>query len=106
MEYHMNTLNCVGFKIHPRYQGIPLTDGRIIKVAQIAGKMGMPVIIDCLPSRGSMRISDMLPLLIDEIAMSCSKTPIIMAHMGGHRVLDGLIVAKKPLMYLRMFLQL
>ena len=95
MEYYLDTLKCVGFKIHPRYQGISLTDKRIITAVQIAGKMRLPVIIDCLPSRGQIRIMDMLPLLVDEIAMSCPKTPIIMSHMGGHRVLDALIVAIK-----------
>lgn len=95
MTYHMEVLRCVGYKIHPRYQGISLTDNRLKSIVEIAGKLGQFVIIDCLPSRGLVRIADTLPLLVDDIAMSCPKTPIIMAHMGGHRVLDALIVAQK-----------
>lgn len=94
MRYHSEVYNCVGYKIHPRYQGIKLTDKRILMAVQLAGELRKPVIIDCMSSRSIIPIKCTLPLLIDEIAHECPKTTIIIAHMGGHRVLDAFAVAR------------
>jgi predicted TIM-barrel fold metal-dependent hydrolase len=92
-----------GMKIHPRHQGFSLNDERHLPFFAALAKHNLPVLIDviCQPSKAPF--GDNLPFEVDRIVRAVPDLTVIMAHMGGHRVLDGYHVA---LQHPRVFLDL
>ncbi len=93
-EKCIELLNFRGLKIHPRYQGVSIRDKRVEELVVKAGMYDVPVMFDCLPSRGRVPVAETLPLLVDELAFKHPKTKIIICHMGGHHALDAYAAAK------------
>lgn len=93
LERAVNSLGLRGLKLHPRLQEFSPNDSRIVPVIKRAGELGIPIVFDAFP-QGPGLIEDILPLNYDRLAKEVPKARIILAHSGGSRVLDALIVAK------------
>lgn len=87
-------LGYIGLKLHPRLQGFEVDDERTVRLVQKAGEMNVPVIIDAFPD-GSHLMHGFSPIKYASLAQRCSKTRIIWAHMGGHHVIDFMMLAKR-----------
>jgi predicted TIM-barrel fold metal-dependent hydrolase len=83
-----------GVKIHPRFQGVSVGDERVRDVVGWAGAHGQPVVFDCFPHGESLDDPSRDPLAFHALAREFPDTLIVLAHAGGHRVLDAFMVAK------------
>jgi len=84
-----------GIKIHPRTQHFTLREKGVFHIAKHIASHDFPLTIDCFPSFKFTHLSeDMFPNAFDKLAKACPETNIIMAHMGGHRLLDAFAVAR------------
>lgn len=83
-----------GLKLHPRRQGFANADFPAVKaLVEEAANRGLPTLIDCFPyGKGALK-DDSLEL-IDALADALPKASLIIAHMGGIRILEALIVAR------------
>jgi predicted TIM-barrel fold metal-dependent hydrolase len=84
----------IGLKLHPRRQGFSAKDFPVVKdLVAAAADRGLPTLVDCFPyGRGALR-DDSLEL-IEALSEAVPKAPLIIAHMGGIRILEALIVAR------------
>ena len=87
-------LGFIGLKLHPRLQEFELNDERTIKLVQYAGELNIPVLIDAFPD-GTNLMRGFSPLNYGLLAKKCPNTKIIWAHMGGHYVIDFMMLAKR-----------
>jgi predicted TIM-barrel fold metal-dependent hydrolase len=93
LEDYIENYELKGLKLHPRIQNFCPNDPKIYPLIETAARLDLPIIIDTLPY-GPQLIKNNLPLLIDELAQAIPSAKIIMAHMGGHRLLDAMTVAR------------
>lgn len=86
---------CKGIKLHPRTQDFTLRHPGVRLIAEKAASFDLPIAIDCFPV---FKLNDLdegaFPNAFDRLAKKSPGTKIIMAHMGGHRLLDAFCVAK------------
>ena len=84
----------VGLKLHPRRQGITRAHWPLVRqLAQQAANYERPVLVDAFPyGRGALHDESLE--LVEAIAEAVPKAKVIIAHMGGHRILDALILAR------------
>jgi predicted TIM-barrel fold metal-dependent hydrolase len=87
-------LGYIGLKLHPRLQKFNVDDPSTIRLVQFAGELGFPVLIDAFPD-GTHLMQGFDPLKYATLAKNCPETRIIWAHMGGHYVLDCMMLAKR-----------
>ena len=87
-------LGFTGLKLHPRLQEFGVDDEETVQLVQAAGEMNIPVLIDAFPD-GTHLMQGFSPLRYAKLALSCPKTKIIFAHMGGHYVIDFMMLAKR-----------
>lgn len=87
-------LGYIGLKLHPRLQGFEVDDERTVRLVQKAGEMNVPVLIDAFPD-GTHLMHGFSPIKYATLAQRCPKTRIIWAHMGGHHVIDFMMLAKR-----------
>ena len=87
-------LGFIGLKLHPRLQKYSIEDVRTAKLVKFAGELKVPVLIDAFPD-GNWLMQKFNPLSFADLAKSCPLTRIIIAHMGGHHVLDFMMLAKR-----------
>ncbi len=83
-----------GLKLHPRLQKFTLLGQGVEQLLVRAGELGVPVIIDCFPDRDDI-VNGNLPVTYDRLARLAPRTRIVMAHLGGHHVLDAMMVVKR-----------
>ncbi|MAW33547.1 MAG: hypothetical protein CMK56_03965 [Proteobacteria bacterium] len=82
------------FKIHPRSSKIRPLDKKNNSIFKIAIKQDIPIIF-CGYMRGDqIPLSELQPLVYDEIAKQYPKLKIIISHAGSYRPLDALAVAQ------------
>jgi predicted TIM-barrel fold metal-dependent hydrolase len=84
----------IGLKLHPRLQKINVNDLSTIRLVNFAGELGIPVLIDAFPD-GTSLMQGFSPLHYAYLAKECQNTKIIWAHMGGHYVIDFMMLAKR-----------
>ncbi len=89
----VRNLGYIGLKLHPREQNYSILDERTQDLVLLAGELGIPVIIDTFPG-GKFILCGFCPRDFALLAQSCPGTKIVMAHMGGHYVLDFVMLAK------------
>jgi len=90
-----------GVKVHPRHQGFSINDERHRPLFVAIADRGLPVLIDCVSMPSKAPLADNLPFEIDRLVRHVPNLKVVMAHMGGHRVLDGYAVAlQHPHVYL------
>lgn len=94
LRYGIEKLGYIGLKLHPRLQEFELNDIRTIRLVQCAGEMNIPVLIDAFPD-GTHLMQGFSPLNYSMLAKQCPNTRIIWAHMGGHYVIDFMMLAKR-----------
>lgn len=87
-------LGFIGLKLHPRLQEFGVDDVETQKLAAAAGEMDLPVLIDAFPD-GTHLMQDFNAIRYANLARSCPKTRFVWAHMGGHKVLDFMMLAKR-----------
>lgn len=87
-------LGYIGLKLHPRLQEFEVDDERTVQLVRVAGEMGIPVLIDAFPD-GTHLLQGFSPLKYANLARKCPSTKIIVAHMGGHYVIDFMMLAKR-----------
>ena len=86
---------CKGIKIHPRTQNFNLDAPGVFHIAEFAAKSEFPLTIDCLPIfKFTVLDEKSFPNAFDRLAKNNPCTNIIIAHMGGHRLMDAFAVAK------------
>jgi predicted TIM-barrel fold metal-dependent hydrolase len=83
-----------GLKLHPRRQGLTAADFPVIRaLADKAAQFGLPVLVDSFPyGKGALR--DGTLELIATLADAVPRARLIIAHMGGVRILEALVVAR------------
>jgi predicted TIM-barrel fold metal-dependent hydrolase len=83
-----------GLKLHPRRQGIGFGELPVLRaLVEKSTDLELPVLIDCFPyGKGALR-DDSLEL-IATLAERVPAARLIIAHMGGIRLLEALIVAR------------
>ena len=90
----VNRYPLCGLKLHPRRQGFSNKDFPAVeKLVTYAAGQGLPTLIDCFPY-GPRALKDDSLELIAALAEAVPKASIIIAHMGGIRILEALIVAR------------
>lgn len=94
LEYAIRELNYIGLKLHPRLQEFDLGSSACANLVKKAGELKIPVLIDAFPD-GTHLMQGFSPLTYAKLAAECSNTNIIWAHMGGHYVLDFMMLAKR-----------
>jgi predicted TIM-barrel fold metal-dependent hydrolase len=98
----INGFRFIGLKLHPRLQEFETDDLRTIALVRAAGKLNVPVLIDAFPD-GTHLMQGFSPIKYAKLAKECPGTKIIWAHMGGHYVLDFMMLAKRlPNVYMDM----
>ena len=86
--------NIIGLKLHPRVQKFSLLDQNVTDLVEYAGDINCPVLIDAFPD-GTILEQGFSPLAYAKLARRCPNTNIVIAHMGGHYVLDFMMLAKR-----------
>lgn len=90
-------------KIHPRQTGIAPLEPRLGRFLDVAAENNTPVIFDTYIRGNAIPLKELIPFRYDELARSRPNLTIILAHAGGHRVLDALAVAQtQPNVYLEL----
>ena len=87
-------LGFIGLKLHPRLQGFAINDRAVVDLVSCAGKLEVPTVIDAFPD-GTYLQAGFDPLAYAELAKLCPDAKQVWAHMGGHYVLDFLMLAKR-----------
>jgi predicted TIM-barrel fold metal-dependent hydrolase len=87
-------LQFTGLKLHPRLQEFVVDSPNTVALVRHAGELRVPVLIDAFPD-GTHLQQGFDPLRYANLARQCPDTRIIVAHMGGHRVLDFLMLMKR-----------
>ena len=83
-----------GLKIHPRKQGVSLTDAVVIDVLRWADQRALPVLFDVFPFGESLADAALHPLAYHSVAQRIPGLKMILAHAGGYRLLEAFMVAK------------
>lgn len=83
-----------GLKLHPRLQKFSIEDERTYQLVNYAGGMGIPVVIDAFPD-GDWLMQGFSPIAFARLATACKNSKIVIAHIGGHHVIDFLMLSKR-----------
>jgi predicted TIM-barrel fold metal-dependent hydrolase len=94
LRYAIEKLGFIGLKLHPRLQQFAVDSESTVRLVREAGEIGVPVLIDAFPD-GDHSMQGFHPVRYATLAKLCSSTRIIWAHMGGHHVLDFMMLAKR-----------
>ena len=86
--------NFNGLKLHPRLHNFSLRSENVARLIKIATKNKLPIIIDAFPDGNSL-MQKIIPLDYAYLAKKFKDTNFIWAHMGGHQVMDFLLLAKR-----------
>lgn len=94
LRHGVEKLGFIGLKLHPRLQEYGVDDEATVRLVRAAGEMGVPVLVDAFPD-GTHLMQGFDPVRYATLARQCPDTRIIWAHMGGHYVLDFMMLAKR-----------
>lgn len=88
-------LGARGIKFHPRLHNYKIDGNKSLETyVRAAGKQEMPVIICGFPDGINLMLSN-YPESFGRLATRCPETKILMAHAGGHRIIDSMMVMKR-----------
>lgn len=94
MEKAIKTQGFCGIKLHPRLQKLDMNAQALRDVCDVAAGLKVPVLLDAFPD-GTGLMQGFNPLEYAKLATDCPNTQFIWAHMGGHHVLDMMMLAKR-----------
>lgn len=94
MNKAINVQGFCGIKLHPRLQKLDMASIKLIDVCRHAATLNVPVLLDAFPD-GTGLMHGFNPLDYSTLAKNCPYTRFIWAHMGGHHVLDMMMLAKR-----------
>lgn len=94
LDYAIKDLNYIGLKLHPRLQEFDIESKACYDLVKKAGELNVPVLVCGFPD-GTMIMRGFSPLVYANLAKECNNTKIIWAHMGGHYVIDFMMLAKR-----------
>jgi predicted TIM-barrel fold metal-dependent hydrolase len=83
-----------GLKIHPRQQGVSVSDPVVRDVLGWASERALTVIFDVFLWGPSLGNPDLEPLAYHAVARAYPDLPIVLGHAGGHKIMDAFLVAK------------
>lgn len=90
----INEYDFFGMKLHPRLHNFNLYDKNVTKLLNEVNNLNIPVIIDSFPDGISlMRGFDLIDYA--DVAIKFPKVNFIWAHMGGIKVLECMLLAKR-----------
>ena len=100
LEDAITRKNFKGLKLHPRLNGYLADNKKAIELFKLAGELGVPTLVDAFPDGNSLMLGDE-PIQYGRLALSSPDSPLIVAHFGGHKVIDMMLIAKRiPNIYL------
>lgn len=82
-----------GLKLNPRIQNFSLRDPRIIPIFRCAADFDIPILLDGIVEISPIMLEENLPFALDRVLRAVPAAKVIIAHMGGHRILDAYAVA-------------
>jgi uncharacterized protein len=83
-----------GIKVHPRLQGLKFEHlDRLVPVADRCGHHRVPLVVCSFLGGPDLYRARTLELC-HELAQACPSTSIVLAHAGGYRPLDALLILK------------
>jgi predicted TIM-barrel fold metal-dependent hydrolase len=94
LENAIRNLGFIGLKLHPRLQNFQVDSESVVRLVNFAGELGVPVLIDAFPD-GTHLMQGFNPMRYASLAQKTKNTRTIWAHMGGHHVLDFMMLAKR-----------
>ncbi|MFT5755354.1 MAG: putative TIM-barrel fold metal-dependent hydrolase [Alteromonadaceae bacterium] len=94
MTIAINDMHFCGIKLHPRLQHLDMKSPKLVDVCRFAATLNVPVLLDAFPD-GSGLMQGFNPLEYATLAKQCPDTNFIWAHMGGHHVIDMMMLAKR-----------
>ena len=77
-----------GIKLHPIYQGVDLTDIRMLRIIGTAAELGMIVLTHAGDDIGFPGVVHCSPEMCREVVREIGDFPFVLAHMGGWRKWD------------------
>jgi predicted TIM-barrel fold metal-dependent hydrolase len=83
-----------GIKIHPRVQGVTAHDPIVREVLAFMNERRRPVLFDNFPHGKEVDEPALLPMAYHRRAQEFPEVTMVLAHAGGHRVMDAFLVAK------------
>ncbi len=94
LTYATQELKFRGLKLHPRLLKHEIDSVNTIQLVKHAGDLGLPTVICGFPD-GDWLMQGSTVLKYANLAKACPQAKIIVAHMGGHHVLDLMMLAKR-----------
>jgi predicted TIM-barrel fold metal-dependent hydrolase len=91
--HRLKALGAAGLKMHPRLHGYRVDSDESAALADLAGRLGMPIMIDGFPDGKNISLGN-LPDAFARLAEKAPEARIAIGHAGGHRILDALMAAK------------
>lgn len=91
---HLSEKNIRLLKLHPRLQNFDPLSRNVVRLLEVCVEFDVPALFDCFPFDRRRPLVASLPLVFDKLAKLIPSAKIILAHAGGHRVLDACMVAK------------
>lgn len=82
-----------GVKVHPRLTGFSFNDERHLPLWAALAARGLPVLTDCATTVSNAPYADNVPFEMDRAIRQVPDLRLIIAHMGGSRVLDAYAMA-------------
>ncbi len=83
-----------GLKLHPRLDQFAVNHPKTVELVRLAGQKNLPVLIDAFPD-GTSLMGGFEPKDYALLCHQCKDTNIVVAHFGGVRVIDFLLLAKR-----------
>lgn len=94
MERFFHDWPAHGLKIHPRRQGISINEPEVRDTLAWAAERGLTVLFDVFLWGASLGNADLEPLAYHALAQALPNLRMVLAHAGGHKIMDAFLVAK------------
>jgi predicted TIM-barrel fold metal-dependent hydrolase len=94
MEAFLKNHPVHGLKIHPRRQNVSIGDPEVKDVLRWAAARDLPVLFDSFSWGASLGRTDLEPAAYHALAQEMPNLRMLLAHAGGHKILDAFLAAK------------
>jgi predicted TIM-barrel fold metal-dependent hydrolase len=94
MEAFFEAHSPPGLKLHPRLQGVTVKDAVVREVLAFAVERKLAVIVDAFLFGPRLDDPDLRPAAYHRLAQEMPELRLVLAHAGGHLVLEAFLAAK------------